>query len=229
MTDISWRACRWRSAYCAPGAAPRAAASTTAGPWAGPPGRVGGWAGRKKSRPLSAGFLQGAVWLSSGHRRSHRCHSPRRSVCWSGSPGRRRRLRHFGVDPFDKTEAFGSTGFAVHHDLGGGDTAKFGEVAFQAGIGHGVGQVAHVDLGAHRGAFLKNAGAPARARRGEAVVRIRSPRQSGGGFRMRSGLAVLCQHAGGCAMLVCSQPWVTAKSRAASREAKALSKRNTRL
>ena len=50
-----------------------------------------------------------------------------------------------------------------------------------------------------------------------------------GGFRMRSGLAVLCQHAGGCAMLVCSQPWVTAKSRAASREAKALSKRNTRL
>ena len=50
-----------------------------------------------------------------------------------------------------------------------------------------------------------------------------------GGFRMRSGLAVLCQHAGGCAMLVCSEPWVTAKSRAASREAKALSKRNTRL
>jgi hypothetical protein len=29
-------------------------------------------------------------------------------------------------------------------------------------------------------------------------------------------------------MLVCSQPWVTAKSRAASREAKALSKWNTR-
>lgn len=41
---------------------------------------------------------------------------------------------------------------------------------------------------------------------------------------MRSGLAVLCQHAGGCAMLVCSQPWVTAKSRAASREVKAFVK-----
>ena len=39
---------------------------------------------------------------------------------------------------------------------------------------------------------------------------------------------IIHQHTGGCGMLVCSQPWVTAKSRAASREAKALSKRNTR-
>jgi hypothetical protein len=36
------------------------------------------------------------------------------------------------------------------------------------------------------------------------------------------------QHAGGYGMHVCSQPWVTAKSRAASRDVKGLSKRNTR-
>jgi hypothetical protein len=43
------------------------------------------------------------------------------------------------------------------------------------------------------------------------------------------GEQTIHQQVGGRAMQVCSQPWVTAKIRAAAREAKALSKRNTRL
>src|SRR5690606_11741445 len=65
----------------------------------------------------------------------------------------------FGGSHFHKAEALGLTGVSVHHDLGGGNVAKVGKVAFQAGIGNGVGQVAHVDLAAHGGAFL-NHGAP---------------------------------------------------------------------
>ena len=56
----------------------------------------------------------------------------------------------------DKAEALRAAGVAVHHDLGGGNATKLGEVAFQAGVGHGVGQVAHVDFAAHARAFLKD-------------------------------------------------------------------------
>ena len=59
------------------------------------------------------------------------------------------RLAGVGRGHFDKAEAFGAAAVAVHHDLGRGDGAKFSKVAFQAGIGHGIRQVANVDFGAH--------------------------------------------------------------------------------
>jgi len=58
-------------------------------------------------------------------------------------------------------------------------------------------------------------------------VRMGRPQQlkTGGGFWI---CVADHQHVGGWGMHVCSQPWVTAKSRAASRDAKALSKRKIR-
>lgn len=65
------------------------------------------------------------------------------------------RLGHFSIGHFHESKSFGAAGFAVHHDLGGRHAAELGEVAFEGGVGHGVGQVAHVDFAAHGRAFLR--------------------------------------------------------------------------
>jgi len=66
-----------------------------------------------------------------------------------------RGLGTLGRRHLNKTEAFGLVGVAVHHDLGGGHFAERAEVASEAGVGDGKGQVAHEDLGAQHEPFME--------------------------------------------------------------------------
>jgi hypothetical protein len=56
------------------------------------------------------------------------------------------------VAHFDKAKAFGSTGFAVHHDFGTDDGAILAKGLLQIVVTYAVGQVAHVQFATH----LKN-------------------------------------------------------------------------
>jgi hypothetical protein len=54
-----------------------------------------------------------------------------------------------GRTHLDKCEAFRATAVAVHHDFGRHDATEFGKIVTQCVVGHGIGQVAHVDFAAH--------------------------------------------------------------------------------
>lgn len=102
---------------------------------------------RACARAVAAGLVAtGAATFFTG---AGQVHDDRAAVNGHAVQGADGGLGDFGGGHFHKAEALGSAGFAVHHDLGGGDPAEFGKVAFQGGIGHGVGQVAHVDFAAH--------------------------------------------------------------------------------
>jgi hypothetical protein len=49
----------------------------------------------------------------------------------------------------DKAEALGTAGVAVHHDLGGRDSAEFAKRLLQGVVTHAVGEVADVKLVSH--------------------------------------------------------------------------------
>ena len=57
---------------------------------------------------------------------------------------------------FNKAEAFGAAGLAVHHHLGRSDGAKLRKRLLQRIVAHGVSQVAYVQFVTHREAlYLK--------------------------------------------------------------------------
>jgi hypothetical protein len=58
---------------------------------------------------------------------------------------------------FDKAKSFGAAGVALHHDFGGLNLTKGGEVLLEIVVTNRVGQVTDVEFVAHDGAFQKSA------------------------------------------------------------------------